>query len=462
MQDFFVYLLNMSITASYAIIAVIILRLFLKKAPKKFSCALWGIVAFRLVCPVSFESPWSLIPSAQSLPHDILYAATPQINSGIPALNHAVNPILENSFSAEASFSANPMQIAMFFFSIVWIIVLTILLIYAAAAYIRLKRKIASAVPLQENVFESENISSPFLFGFFQPKIYLPLNIDKQHMAFVIEHEKAHIKRCDHWLKLLAYLLLCIYWFNPLIWLAYILFCRDIESACDEKVIDKLGEDVKKSYSSALLYCSLKRAVIPACPLAFGEIGVKQRIKNILSYKKLPFWAIATLIIVMVVLGVCLMTNPAHSDKSAIPIGNSSEIYSNYAFDELIYSHPLSSYMPTANEMPYFRITADTFGASPDRYGALSHIIEPFFQNPNYRECELDSSFFDHAADDDGFDDKLCQLIDIQSSVKILEVLDVEMKKTGYYIIFADKYTYLAYHPGTISSYVISLRPISS
>lgn len=310
MEEVFLKLVNMSIAASWLIIAVIVLRLLLKKAPKSITLALWAIVAVRLVCPISFESVLSLIPSAQTIPPEFVYSPSPTIHSGIPALNSAVNPIISESLAPSELASANPAQILSFFAAIVWLVGIAAMLIYAAISYIRLHRKVRESIPDGDGIWICDRISAPFILGIFCPRIYLPSSLNEQDKTYVLAHEQAHIRRRDYISKPLGFLLLSVYWFNPTIWIAYILFCKDIELCCDERVIKMLGSDSKKPYANALINCSTKRHFVSACPLAFGEVSVKSRIKSVLNYKKPAFWLIIAAIVVCAVTAVCFLTNP--------------------------------------------------------------------------------------------------------------------------------------------------------
>ncbi len=310
MENLFLKLLNMSITAGWLIIAVLALRFILKKAPKAINCFLWGLVGFRLICPVSFESILSLIPSTETVPDDILYSNKPTINSGVSFLNSAVNPIISDSLSPNAADSVNPMQIIVFIASAVWITGIVIMLLYTLISYFKLYRQTNESIKLENNIYICDRIDTPFILGIIRPKIFLPSDMNERDIEYVIAHEKAHLKRCDHLWKPLGFFLLTLYWFNPLIWVAYIILCRDIELACDERVIKDMGEDYKKSYSTALINCSISKKAIRACPLAFGEVGVKSRIKTVLSYKKPTLWIILIGVILSITLSVCFVTNP--------------------------------------------------------------------------------------------------------------------------------------------------------
>ncbi len=311
MEDIFINILNMSITASYFVAALIIFRALFRKIPKWISCVLWGLVGLRLILPFSFESILSIIPSAQTIPPDIMLQREPHITSGIPALNYSVNPIINEAFAPEIYASVNPLQIVLFILSVIWLAGTAFMLIYTLVSYLLLKKKTKESIKTSDGVYICDAIDTPFILGVIKPKIFLPSEISEDSREFIIFHEKAHIKRGDHLWKPLGFILLSVYWFNPLLWAAYIFLCRDIEAACDEKVLKEQGEDIKKLYSETLLNFSAPKKLISACPLAFGETGVKTRIKNILNYKKPTFWVIITAVILSIVLTVLFMTNPS-------------------------------------------------------------------------------------------------------------------------------------------------------
>lgn len=321
MDAVFINLLNRSIAASWLILAVILLRVLLKKAPKWIHCILWGIVAVRLVCPFSFESILSLIPSAETINSDIVrYSPKPAINSGVPIINHSMNPIISGSFAPAAGASANPLHIWMYIAGIVWLIGLSCLLCYALISFFRLRRKVSEAVLLRDNIWVADMVNSPFILGVIFPKIYLSSSTEESRINPILAHEQAHIKRKDHWWKLFGHMLLAVYWFNPLSWAAYHLFCRDIELACDEKVICELNEAGKKIYSDALLSCSMQRRAVMACPLAFGEIAVKDRIKSVLNYKKTSLGFLLVSIGICIGVAVCFLTNPVAREEEHVSI----------------------------------------------------------------------------------------------------------------------------------------------
>lgn len=315
MDSVFLKILNMSITASWLILAVVALRLVLKKAPKAIICALWTIVAIRLICPFSFESTFSLIPSTETISQDILYSQTPGITSGIPAINSVVNPVITGSLAPEVGASVNPLQVWTIVASCVWVVGVAAMLGYAVVSYLRIKKKVREGTPLRDNIWLCDHIDTPFILGVLHPRIYLPSAMGDAQSDYVVAHENAHLKRHDHWWKPLGFLLLAIYWFNPLCWLAYVLLCRDIETACDEKVVKDWDAHNKKAYSEVLLSCSVPRRMVAACPLAFGEMGVKERIKTVLNYKKPAFWIIVVAVVTCIVVAVCFLTDPKDDEQ---------------------------------------------------------------------------------------------------------------------------------------------------
>ena len=310
MSELFLKIVNMSISASWVVIAVLTLRFCLKKAPKWVNVLLWGIVAVRMVFPFSIESVLSLIPSAETISPTIMMEQSPSVQTGVPALNHVINPVISGSFTPAPGASANPLQIWIPVLAGIWLFGIAALFLYSAVSYWRLRRKVCEAVILRGNIYQSEKVCSPFVLGIIRPKIYLPYHMDSREMDHVIAHEQTHIRRKDHWWKPLGFLLLTTHWFNPLMWLSYILLCQDIELACDEKVIRKMSNEQRADYTQALVACSVDRRLITACPLAFGEIGVKERVKSVMNYKKPAFWIVLASVIVCAVIAVCFLTNP--------------------------------------------------------------------------------------------------------------------------------------------------------
>ena len=308
----FSLVLTMSLSASWIAAAVLLLRLCLKRAPKWVNVLLWGIVAVRLVLPVSIESPLSLLPRTEA----ILPAVTAQpIQAGTaPAVGGAA------AAASGAAMRSQPGWTTILAW--VWLAGIAVLLLYTWISTQRLRRKVREAVRLQGNIYETEHIASPFVLGVLRPRIYLPYHMDSRDREQVIAHEQAHLRRGDHVWKPLGFLLLTIHWFNPLLWLSYVLLCRDIELACDEKVIKNLSCGQRADYMQALVTCSVNRRRIAACPLAFGEIGVKERVKSVMNYKKPTFWIILLAVAACVVLAVCFLTNPIgfRYDAAADPI----------------------------------------------------------------------------------------------------------------------------------------------
>lgn len=265
----------------------------------------------RLAFPFSIESALSLIPSAETISPGIMMDTVPSVQTGVPAINNVINPVIGSSLAPAPGASANPLQIWIPILSIVWVVGVAALLLYTAVSYWRLRCKVSEAVILRDNIYQSENVASPFVLGIIKPKIYLPYHMDGQDLSHVVSHEQAHIRRRDHWWKPLGFLLLTIHWFNPLMWLAYVLLCRDIELAYDEKAIKELNNEQRADYTQALVTCSVNYRMITACPLAFGEVGVKERVKSVMNYKKPAFWIIVLAVIACVVVAVCFLTNPA-------------------------------------------------------------------------------------------------------------------------------------------------------
>ena len=311
MASLFLTILNMSMVASWVILAVILLRLLLRRAPKWMTCALWTIVALRLICPFSIESMFSLIPSAEIVsPAELQFSESPAIDTGIPAINNTLNPIIQDSLAAAPEASVNQVQILIFAGHVIWLVGLTVMLGYAAVSFLRVRRMLAEAVASQENVYLCDAVNSPFIFGLLHPGIYLPSNIDEAQLDYVLAHERSHLKRLDHVWKTLGYFLLAVYWFNPLVWIAYFLLCKDIELACDERVIQDLDMDERKAYSKALVAFSMKRRMITFCPIAFGEVSIKERVKTVLNYKKPAFGLVVTTVIVCMIAAAVFLTNP--------------------------------------------------------------------------------------------------------------------------------------------------------
>ena len=322
MSGIFLKLLNLSISASWLVLVVLALRLVLKRAPKWVNVLLWGMVALRLMLPFSIESALSLIPSAETVsPEVVQFDPASTITSGVEFIDNAVNPSLSESFAAAPLASVNPLYVWTYLAGWVWLIGLAAMLLYALVSYLRLRRCVRASIPLRENIYVCDEVPSPFILGIVHPRIYLPSALDEAQRGSVLSHERAHLARRDPGWKPLGFALLAVYWFNPLLWLAYTLLCRDIELACDERVLRGMDAGQVKAYSSALLACSVPRRMIAACPLAFGEVGVGARVKNALRYKKPAFWVIAASVIVCIVVAVCFLTNPRTDTDAAGLVG---------------------------------------------------------------------------------------------------------------------------------------------
>ena len=363
-------ILNRSLFASWLILAVLLLRLLLKQAPKWVNVLLWGIVAVRLLFPWSIESPVSLMPASlgtgewlsewlnhsiddmnrgyfDSVPYDAEMATTSNVAQPLFSdEDYFYYPVTKYDQLGE------PATIETTVLPVLSILLLTgilTMLLYATISYLHLCRKVTTAILYQDNIYESEYISSPFVLGIIKPKIYIPFHMEKQNLTHVIAHEQAHITRKDHWWKPLGFLLLAIHWFNPLMWLAYILLCRDIELACDEKVIKVLANEQRADYTQALVACSINHHHIAACPLAFGEIGVKDRVKSVMNYKKPTTWIITLAIVSCIVLAVCFLTNPI--SKNTLVMG------ANYTIEKILYT---TTNNETSTEPPLqYCVTAD-------------------------------------------------------------------------------------------------------
>jgi len=320
MDTVFLRILNMSIAAGWLILAVIALRLFWKKAPRWILCILWGLAAVRLICPVSPESSLSLLPSAETVPPTLVQGPSFAVDSGIEFIDVPINEYLDDHYFEGVTVPTANGSTLMTVLGTVWLVGMGCMLLYAAWSWNRLRCRVRVSLPLGNGVFLCDAIETPFILGIFRPRIYLPSGMMEENgsdsallsgtLAHVVAHEKAHLARRDHWWKPIGFVLLSVYWFHPLVWVGYILLCQDIELACDEKVIKGLAAEEKKAYSMALLSCSTARPIIAACPLAFGEVGVKDRIQNVLHYKKPGFWIVTAAAAICLVFAVFFLTSP--------------------------------------------------------------------------------------------------------------------------------------------------------
>lgn len=383
MNELFLKIINMSITASWLVLAVIAVRLVFQKTPKWILCLFWGLVAVRLICPFSIESRLSLIPDTEQLLQDVAYSAetVKQARGDIlgaegyvilerhqpadrgdildsegnvvlerhqPAdrgeiLDSDGNVIVEKNVGAVSDPRAAQAQSWIHYLARIWLIGISVMLVYTLVSYFLLKRKVATAIPIGSGIKQSEFVDSSFVLGIIRPVIYLPFGMMERDMTYVVAHEQAHIRRKDHWWKPLGFLLLMIHWFNPLMWLAYVLLCRDIELACDEKVIEDLSNEQRADYTQSLVACSVNRRMIAACPLAFGEVGVKERVKSVMNYRKPAFWIILVSIVACIVAAVCFLTNPKHDSftlRIVVPAGSQKAVV--YADEEI---SPLGNYI---------------------------------------------------------------------------------------------------------------------
>ena len=321
MTRIFSVLLTMNIGAAWMILVVLLLRLVLKRAPKWVNCVLWGLVALRLVCPFVPESRFSLMPGAFRMQNqyggaaDLTFAQTP---AGDGKLSQTVidgagagwTGIQTGAGTVTTGFRGEGFQQFLSVGSALWMIGVLVLLGYAVYSYLRVRRQVSEAAWLRENLWVCDQVKSPFILGLLRPRIYLASGMEETQLPYVIAHEQAHLRRGDQWWKPLGFVLLTIHWFDPLVWVAYILFCRDLELACDESAVKDLTLEQRKNYSYALLSCSMQRRLVTVCPLAFGEIGVKKRVKEILNYKKPSFWILLAAVVVCGIVAICFLTDP--------------------------------------------------------------------------------------------------------------------------------------------------------
>lgn len=340
MINLFLLILNMSITASYVALAVIMARFLLRRAPKIFSYILWATVAIRLIIPVSFASSFSILGLVkfqnrtgtgfmEYVPQEIGMQKNPVMDTGIMEISHFINSSLS---VATPMASASPMQIIVWIGSIIWIIGVIILLLFSILSYLKILVRVRTATLVKDNIYETDQIDTPFVCGFLNPKIYIPIGMNDHELSYILLHEKIHIMRRDYLIKPFAFILLIIHWFNPLMWLSYVLMSKDMEMSCDESVINKMGHQIKGSYSTSLLTLSVsKKTLLTGSPLAFGESNVKTRIKNILTYRQPSKRMIAAYILVIAALVVGCTANP-----KPLQLGPSQSLYSGYDIDRLM------------------------------------------------------------------------------------------------------------------------------
>ena len=311
MNQIFLNVINISISTTWLILVVFVLRLILKKFPKWMHVLLWGIVAIRFICPFSIKSPFSFIPSTETIPLNIEMNTTPTIHSGINAIDHIVNPLISQSNTPINNTSVNPLQVTIAFWGNIWILGIIVLSLYICISYWRLYHMVNTAILYKDNIFQSDVVSFPFVLGVIKPKVYLPFQLEQQNLEYVIAHEQAHIYRKDYLWKLIGFLILTIHWFNPFVWIAYIFLCRDIEFACDEMVIKRLNNEQKAHYTQALVNCSLNHSKrTHFCSLAFGKVSVTERVKAVMNYKKTTFIISILSIVICIIIAICFLTNP--------------------------------------------------------------------------------------------------------------------------------------------------------
>ncbi|MDD6038690.1 MAG: M56 family metallopeptidase [bacterium] len=341
MGDIFFKLFNMSITAGWLILAVLCVRFLFRKMPKWMNCLLWGVVALRLLMPFSVESAFSLQPSSEPMKSSVVVEGVvtpyvPAVDSRLPFIENTVNPLLRDAFAYDRTDSVAPMQLFTHIAGVVWLGGMIVLLLLALISIVRLILLVREAVCYREHVYLCDAVKTPFIMGVIRPGIYLPSTLSEGEINYILAHEEAHLKRFDHLWKPIGYLILCVYWFQPLCWIAYMLMCKDIELACDEKVIKDMSFEDKKNYSKVLLSCATQRRFVMRCPLAFGEVGVKERVKSVLNYKKPGFWAVVLAVMFCAVFAVCFLTNPATSVDEQLAAYIDCQIASHYQTDETL------------------------------------------------------------------------------------------------------------------------------
>lgn len=335
MTELFLHVVNLSISASWLILAVLLARVVMRRAPKWAHVLLWGLVGIRLVCPISLESIWSLIPSAQTISPTLLTDSTPTVQTGFPTLNQTINPVLSQAAAATPDATPNLLEIWLPTLASLWVLGMVVWMGYAAVGYLHLRRSLSNAVEVEDHIFQSPAAHVPFVLGLFHPNIYLPHSMDPDTLSHVIAHEQAHLKRRDHWWKALGFLLLCIHWFNPLVWVAYGTFCRDVELACDEAVVKHLDHQARADYSQALLLCSVGRASWKAGPLCFGEVGVKHRVKAVLRYRRPALTTVAASVLLCALVGVAFLTNPIPNRSFPMDGSRVSDLNPQWIIDEI-------------------------------------------------------------------------------------------------------------------------------
>lgn len=319
MSKIFIEVLNLSFTASFIAVAVMLIRLALKKLPKVYSYALWAVVFIRLIYPLTIKVPVGFNPAPQqAIPQNIVYSENPSIYSGITNIDTAINSTIESSLPpVNVTSSVNPIQIVLELGSYIWLLGILAMLCYTTVSYLRISGKVKTAILVKDNVLETDLIKTPFVLGFFRPKIYIPIGLSDNELEYILMHEKTHIKRFDYLIKPFAFLITVIHWFNPIVWISYVLMARDMELSADESVMKQSGNNIRWAYANSLLTLSVKGAGIVS-PLAFGETGVKARIKNALKYRKPTLWVSIGAFVIVCTMSFVLLTSYAYNEKKIV------------------------------------------------------------------------------------------------------------------------------------------------
>lgn len=395
MGEIFWRLLNRSITAGWLILVVVCIRFAFRKMPKWMNCVLWGVVAVRLIIPFSVESVFSLQPSSEPIKYNTMMEGeilpyVPSVDGNLPVVRDTLNSLLRDAFAYESSESAAPLQIVMGVAGSIWLCGTIILLVIAIGSMVKLRLKVREAVRDESNIYLCDRVKSPFIMGIVRPRIYLPSSLNGEEKEYILAHENAHLQRLDHFWKPFSYLLLCVYWFNPLCWAAYVLLCKDIELACDEKVIGNMSFDDKKEYSRVLLACANQRRLVLSCPLAFGEIGVRDRVKSVLNYKKTALGITVLAAIVCIIVAVCFLTNPSGEDQEGITSADGitsseyadiyGEVIANLKENELFAiietNAPLPVLLVTSEDMTFDDISGERATLWCDVYYPVDGIVK--------------------------------------------------------------------------------------
>ena len=423
MEAIFLKLLNMSITASWLVFAVFLLRILFRKASKFVSMLLWALVGIRLVCPFSLKSILSVIPNPEPVPSEILTAEHPVIQSGIPAVNETMNPVLSETFAPSAETGVSPLGSLAFVASVLWLCGIVVLLLYTAVSYWRIHKSVREAALYQGNVWLCDRIDTPFILGVLRPRVFLPSDIEKADLPYVLAHEQAHLKRRDHLWKPLGFLLLTVYWFNPVLWVAYILFCKDMELACDERVLRTLGAACKKPYSNALINCSVPRKRISACPLAFGETGVKERVRSVLNYKKPAFWLAAVAVVAVAVAALVFLTNPATENVQTLAdITQASALFDNVETLKLVEEKgettaPAAQTQTILSDLQATEISVDPVSGNLTQESAIKFVLQ-------YDDASEQAICFSNTFDEVWLKDGIAyKVMDPDSAKRILETV---------------------------------------